>query len=122
MISPDKLALQNGDTYTLLHVRNSQYLSAVASGIIVTGPTDDGFVHLHFFRESQRILSEEVPAQYEGDGHLRLERGNAELKIHLQREEVATLAIPESTFGDLVEGLMQVARTLSGRIDMRTKR
>jgi hypothetical protein len=111
----DKPSLQSQNEYTLLHVRNSAYVSAVATGIIVTGPTDDGFVHLHFFRESQRILTEQVPAHYAEHGQLRLERSKAELKIHLQREEVATLSIPEATFGGLIEGLLQVATTLPAR-------
>lgn len=99
--------------YTLLHVRSSHYVSTVASGVIVTGPTDDGFVHLHFFRESQRILGEEVPIQHKDPVNLQLDRAKAKMTVNLQREEVATISLPERVFGEIVKGLMQVqqART-----------
>lgn len=95
--------------YTLLHVRNGSYVSAVATGVIVTGPTDDGFVHLHFFRESQRILNEEVPIQHNDHANLQLDRAQAKMKVNLQREELATISLPERAFGEIVKGLMQVA-------------
>lgn len=95
--------------YTLLHVRNNHYVSTVATGVIVTGPTDDGFVHLHFFRESQRILNEEVPVQHNDHANLQLDRAQAKMKVNLQREEMATISFPEQMFGEIVKGLMQVA-------------
>jgi hypothetical protein len=99
-------------SYTLLHVRHPAYTAGVATGVIVTGPTDDGFVHLHFFRESQRILDEVVPTLASTDEQLKLDRANAQLKVHLQREEVATISLPERVFGDIVKGLTEVAQNL----------
>lgn len=99
-------------TYTLLHVRSPDYTSAVATGVIVTGPTDDGFVHLHFFRETQRILNEDVPVLDADDNNLKLNRAEARLKVNLQREEVSTISIPDQVFAELAKGLVQVSKTL----------
>lgn len=102
----------NERTYTLLHVRAPDYTSTVATGVIVTGPTDDGFVHLHFFRETQRILNEDVPISDADANNLRLNRAEAKLKVNLQREEVSTISIPEKIFEELAKGLVQVSKTL----------
>lgn len=99
-------------TYSLLHVRHPNYTSAVATGAIVTGPTDDGFIHLHFFRESQRILSEDVPVLLEDEANLKLDRVNADLQVHLQREEVATISVSPKVFEEIVKGLLRVAANL----------
>lgn len=81
-------------TKSILHVRPTHFVSAVATGIAVTGPTDDGFVHLHFFREAQRITNDEVPSRSSTPNEVELAWSHAEPNIHLVREEVAVISIP----------------------------
>lgn len=81
-------------TKSILHVRPAHFVSAVATGIAVTGPTDDGFVHLHFFRETQRITNDDVPSRSSAPNEVELAWGHAEPNIHLVREEVAVISIP----------------------------
>ncbi|MET0255430.1 MAG: hypothetical protein ABWZ54_12080 [Luteibacter sp.] len=81
-------------TKNILHVRPGHFVSAVATGIAVTGPTDDGFIHLHFFREAQRITNDEVPSRAASPNEVELAWGQAEPNIHLVREEVAVISVP----------------------------
>jgi hypothetical protein len=96
----------------VLHVRSNTYTSVAATGVIATGPTDDGFMHLHFFREMQRILNEEVPVEQTGSDDLVVHRDRASMKVHLQREEVATVSIPTAIFGRIVGNLQALADEL----------
>lgn len=81
-------------TRNILHVRPGHFVSAVATGIAVTGPTDDGFIHLHFFREAQRITNDEVPSRVAAPNEVDIAWGQAKPNIHLVREEVAVISIP----------------------------
>ncbi|NID15037.1 hypothetical protein [Luteibacter yeojuensis] len=77
-----------------MHVRPTHFASAVATGMAVTGPTDDGFIHLHFFREVQRITNDEVPSRSSAPNEVELAWTHAEPNIHLMREEVAVISVP----------------------------
>lgn len=81
-------------TKSILHVRPSHFVSGVATGMAITGPTDDGFLHLHFFREVQRITNDDVPARAVSPNEVELAWGHAEANIHLHREEIAVISIP----------------------------
>jgi hypothetical protein len=81
-------------TKSILHTRTSNFVSGVATGMAITGPTDDGFLHLHFFREVQRITNDDVPARSLAPNEVELAWGHAEANIHLHREEVAVISIP----------------------------
>ena len=85
---------QSISTKNIMHVRPSHFASAVATGVAVTGPTDDGFVHLHFYREVQRVTHDAVPSRSGEPNELELAWGHATANIHLQREEGAVISIP----------------------------
>jgi hypothetical protein len=98
---------------SILHVRSRGHVSAVATGVAVTGPTDDGFVHLHFFREIQRILHEDVPIEQVSEHGLMLDWSHAKASVHLQREEVATLSIPVTRYASMIEALSSASSVIS---------
>jgi len=79
---------------SIMHVRPTHFTSAVATGMAVTGPTDDGFIHLHFFREVQRITNDDVPSRSSAPNEVELAWTHAEPNIHLMREEVAVISVP----------------------------
>jgi hypothetical protein len=79
---------------SILHVRPTHFTSAVATGMAVTGPTDDGFIHLHFFREVQRITNDDVPSRSSAPNEVELAWMQASPNIHLVREEVAVISVP----------------------------
>lgn len=79
---------------SIMHVRPTHFTSAVATGMAVTGPTDDGFIHLHFFREVQRITNDDVPSRSNTPNEVELAWTHAEPNIHLVREEVAVISVP----------------------------
>lgn len=95
---------------SILHVRPTHFASGVATGMAVTGPTDDGFIHLHFFREVQRITNDDVPSRSNGPNEVELAWGRAEANIHLVREEVAVISIPASRLPFLSTALNKAVR------------
>ncbi|URL57114.1 hypothetical protein IM816_10645 [Luteibacter flocculans] len=88
--------MTNSSKKIVQHVRPTHFTSAVATGVAVTGPTDDGFVHLHFYRETQRITHDDVPSRSHAPNEVELAWGHAEPSIHLVREEVAVISVPVS--------------------------
>ncbi|QDE40081.1 hypothetical protein FIV34_13065 [Luteibacter pinisoli] len=78
----------------ILHVRPPNFTAGVATGIAITGPTDDGFVHLHFFRETQRITHDDVPTRSPAPNEFEFAWARAEPQIHPQREELAVVSVP----------------------------
>ncbi|HEY4093392.1 MAG TPA: hypothetical protein VGN46_17915 [Luteibacter sp.] len=94
----------------ILHVRPPTFTSGVATGIAITGPTDDGFVHLHFFRESQRITHDDVPTRSQSPNETEFAWGRAEPNIHLQREELAVISVPMDRVQLMAQALGRAAQ------------
>lgn len=106
MTTPSKKIVQ--------HVRPSHFTSAVATGVAVTGPTDDGFVHLHFYRETQRITHDDVPSRSRAPNEVELAWGHAEPSIHLVREEVAVISVPVGRLPFIGTVLNKAVRFVAG--------
>lgn len=102
---------------SILHVRPTHFTSAVATGMAVTGPTDDGFVHLHFFREVQRITNDDVPSRVPAPNEMELAWGHAEANIHLVREEVAVISIPMARLPFIGTVLNKAVRFVAGLVN-----
>ncbi|WP_139206725.1 hypothetical protein [Luteibacter sp. UNCMF331Sha3.1] len=102
---------------SILHVRPTHFTSAVATGMAVTGPTDDGFLHLHFFREVQRITNDDVPTRTSAPNETELAWGHAEANIHLVREEVAVISIPVSRLPFISTVMNKAVRFVAGLVN-----
>lgn len=102
---------------SILHVRPTHFASGVATGMAVTGPTDDGFIHLHFFREVQRITNDDVPSRSNGPNEVELAWGHAEANIHLVREEVAVISIPASRLPFISTALNKAVRFVASVVN-----
>ncbi|MBB3228547.1 hypothetical protein FHW69_003189 [Luteibacter sp. Sphag1AF] len=100
-------------TKSVLHVRPSHFTSGVATGLHITGPTDDGFVHLHFFREVQRITNDDVPARIPAPNELELDWSRAQASIHLHREELAVISVPAERLESMCRSLTSAAQFLA---------
>jgi hypothetical protein len=94
----------------ILHVRPPNFTSGVATGIAITGPTDDGFVHLHFFRETQRITHDDVPSRSTAPNEVEFAWGRAEPHIHPQREELAVVSVPMDRLQAMAQALGRAAQ------------
>jgi hypothetical protein len=94
----------------ILHVRPPNFTTGVATGIAITGPTDDGFVHLHFFRETQRITHDDVPSRSHSPNEVEYAWGRAEPHIHPQREELAVVSVPVSRIQLIAHALGRAAQ------------
>jgi len=104
----------NSSKKIVQHVRPTHFTSAVATGVAVTGPTDDGFVHLHFYRETQRITHDDVPSRSHAPNEVELAWGHAEPSIHLVREEVAVISVPVSRLPFIGTVLNKAVRFVAG--------
>jgi hypothetical protein len=112
------LTVSEVQTKSILHTRTSHFVSGVATGMAVTGPTDDGFLHLHFFREVQRITNDDVPSRSLSPNEVELAWAHAEANIHLHREEVAVISIPVGRLPIISTSIARAMRfvaTLSSR-------
>jgi hypothetical protein len=94
----------------ILHVRPPNFTTGVATGIAITGPTDDGFVHLHFFRETQRITHDDVPARSHAPNEMEFAWSRAEPHIHPQREELAVISVPMARLQFMAQALGRAAQ------------
>ncbi|QWT22209.1 hypothetical protein KPL74_09390 [Bacillus sp. NP157] len=97
-------------TKSVLHVRPPHFTSGVATGIAVTGPTDDGFVHLHFFREMQRITHDDVPTRTHGPNEMEFAWSHATPQVHPQREELAVISVPMERVQLMAQALGRAAQ------------
>jgi hypothetical protein len=102
---------------SILHVRPTHFTSGVATGMAVTGPTDDGFIHLHFFREVQRITNDDVPSRSKSPNEVELAWAHAEANIHLVREEVAVISIPVSRLPFVSTALNKAVRFVANVVN-----
>lgn len=80
----------------LEHVDSPSYISAVATGISISGPSGDGFLHLTFFRDIMRPVAEEFTLAPESADPSNVKftlesRGGGEPKMY--REDIATISI-----------------------------
>jgi hypothetical protein len=107
---------------SILHVRPTHFTSGVATGMAVTGPTDDGFIHLHFFREVQRITNDDVPSRSSSPNEVELAWSHAEANIHLVREEVAVISIPVSRLPFVSTALNKAVRFVASVVNASRER
>lgn len=110
-------AVSQSSKKSILHVRPTHFASGVATGMAVTGPTDDGFIHLHFFREVQRITNDDVPSRSSSPNEVELAWGHAEANIHLVREEVAVISIPVSRLPFVSTALNKAVRFVASVVN-----
>lgn len=110
-------AVAQSSKKSILHVRPTHFASGVATGLAVTGPTDDGFIHLHFFREVQRITNDDVPSRSNGPNEVELAWGHAQANIHLVREEVAVISIPASRLPFVSTALNKAVRFVASVVN-----
>jgi hypothetical protein len=115
--------------FELKHHQSAAFASAVATGMIVAGPSGDGFLHLTFFRDILRCPVEtfeapdNVPGEHLHGEHLHGEHlhgehlhgehlhgvdvaqavGQAETVLY--REDVAIISIPAHLFPSFQEAI-----------------
>lgn len=97
--------------FTLPHERHSHHMSAVATGVTVTGPLGDGMVSFTFYRDAAKVLKQTYQAkEVEGPGGraVELNEASAQPEVSYFREEVVTLLIP----ADKVHGFASVMQKL----------
>jgi hypothetical protein len=107
---------------SIMHVRPAHFVSGVATGMAVTGPTDDGFIHLHFFREAQRITNDDVPSRSSAPNEVELAWTHAEPNIHLVREEVAVISVPVGRLPFIGTALNKAVRFVAGVVNAQPRR
>lgn len=90
------------------------YLTGVAQGVVVTGPTSDGFVHVNFVRDIMQLVPETLISTSTitatGKPAFTLARDPdsiAEPKLY--REVVATISVPAMALRGIVDVLIRVA-------------
>lgn len=94
------------------HERGPHYTSAVATGVTLTGPTGDGFLHLQFVRDVQPVVEEpvdvvEVTMPGGQTGQQMTPAGPGTVDFH--REVVATISVSLAVGAGLAASLQKVA-------------
>ncbi|MEO8804126.1 MAG: hypothetical protein ABI304_01960 [Rudaea sp.] len=106
---PRHMQLKLGDGQ-LEHVRNSNYVSGVATHVMVGGPTPDGMIHIHFSRDNFVILRETAAISTAEDG--KKARMILEIKeddAKLVREDIAAISMTEQDFARFIGVLTKQA-------------
>lgn len=93
----------------LKHNKHPAHHSSMATGVALSGPSPDGFVHLTFYRDAIELVEEHfetAPGEVEGTVHLRPVDGS--LKTTLSREDVVTLLVPAGKFKSFASALQRM--------------
>ncbi|MGE8235085.1 MAG: hypothetical protein ACN6PQ_02315 [Stenotrophomonas indicatrix] len=105
---------------TVKHVQNSAYTSAMASGLVISGPSPDGFIHVTFWREGLRLTEEHFEQEvfhHEGVEVAKMTpQGNVSEQF---REDVATMIIPVHKYSEFCDALCKMRDSLDKSLQAR---
>lgn len=105
------------EEHQIKHQPADGHRSAVATGIVVSGPVPDGHIPLVFYRDTIQVLGENFfVRQIEHEGLTGQElRPNASRSADVRqyREDVATILVPINKIASFAAVLQQVAEAVS---------
>lgn len=92
----------------------------MASGIVVAGPSPDGFVHVTFWREGLRLLHESFEQETRVIDGIEVARMKPEgNESEHFREDVATIILPAAKLDEICNALCQMRDNLAKAISAR---
>ncbi|HEI8112374.1 MULTISPECIES: hypothetical protein [Stenotrophomonas] len=98
---------------TVKHIQSNAYTSAMASGLIINGPSPDGFIHVTFWREGMRLTEEQFEQElfhHEGVQVAKMTpQGNT---VEHFREDVSTMIIPVPKLSEFCDALCKMRDAL----------
>ncbi len=106
--------------FVLKHFKHPGHTSVVATGVAISGPSADGFVHVTFYRDMLSLIEEYFDAHEEGEGVNKtatLVPKREANKTEMGREDVATVLIPAAAFESFYRTFGQMAELLPERIE-----